>query len=139
MATGHAGGGAKKRGGRGNVERAQAVAAGADNVEDFAGAGFGIERRWNGFVAQRAGESGDFAGGFAFFRQRGQKIGLDHGRNFFVGELFHGLADLLVVERSRGGELLGELFEHARILSVGATRLKLKVRADESMDRRKIA
>ena len=49
---------------------------------------------------------------FAFFRQRGQEIGLDRGRNFFVGELFHCLADLLVVERSRRAELLSELFEH---------------------------
>ncbi len=33
-----------KRNGRGDIKSAQAVAAGADNVEDFASAGFGIER-----------------------------------------------------------------------------------------------
>jgi hypothetical protein len=34
--------------------------------------------------------------------------------------MFHGLADLLVVERLRRAELLSELFEHGEILSFGA-------------------
>jgi len=107
----------QERDGRGDVKGAQAIAAGADNVEDFMSAGFGIERWGNGFVAQGAGEGGDFAGGFAFFRQRGQEIGLDRGWNFFIGELFHRPADLLVVERSRRAELLSEFFEHRGMLS----------------------
>ena len=72
------------------------VAAGADDVENFARAGFGIQRRRDGFVAQRAGERGDFLRRFAFLRERGQKIGLDRRRNFFVGQLLDGQTDLLV-------------------------------------------
>ena len=103
-----AGGGANHRGGRGNVEGAEPVAAGADDVEDFAGRPpSGIERRGNGFVAQRAGERGDFTGRLAFLRQRGQEIGLDRRGNFFIGQLIHGLADLLVRERFRLRRVVG--------------------------------
>jgi len=43
----HAGAGADDGGGGRDVERAEPVAASADDVEDFPRAGFGIERRLN--------------------------------------------------------------------------------------------
>ena len=68
LGHGHAGGGAKDGDGGGNVERAQAVAAGADDVEDFARvAPVLFNRRRDGFFAQRAGEGGDFLRRFALF------------------------------------------------------------------------
>ena len=92
LGHGHAGGGAKDGDGGGNVERAQAVAAGADDVEDCAGFTPVIfNRRLDGFVAQGAGEGGDFLRRFALFRERSKEIGLKIGRNFFAGEMFHGL------------------------------------------------
>jgi hypothetical protein len=88
------------------------------------------------------GERGNFTGGFAFLRQRGQEAGLDRRRNFFIGQLIHGLADLPVRERVRLGELSGELLEHGMILRTGNGGLKRKVRLiiritiDENMDKR---
>ena len=65
---GHTGGGAKDGRRGGDVERAEAVAAGANDVEDFAGfAPVFFNRRLDGFVAERAGEGGDFLRRFAFF------------------------------------------------------------------------
>jgi hypothetical protein len=119
LGDGHAGSGANNRSRRGNVDCSKAVAAGADDIQDFAGAGLRVERRLDGFVAQRAGERGDFFNCLALFCERGQKIGFDIRRNFFIGELLDGLADFLVRQRTRVGELACELFEHARSLSVG--------------------
>jgi len=67
LGNGYAGRGANQRGGGGDVERAQAVAAGADHIENFAAVPpGGIKRRGNGLVAQRPGERGDFVRGLAF-------------------------------------------------------------------------
>ena len=119
LGDGDAGSGADDGGGRGDVERAQPVAAGADNVENFAGTGFGIQRRRDGFVAQGAGKRRDFSGRFAFLSERGQKIRLGFRRDFFVGEPFNRQAALCGVERLPGGKLLDES-GHEGILSGGA-------------------
>ena len=124
---------------RGDIKRAQPVAAGADDVENFPSANSRIERRLDGFVAQGAGKRGDFAGGFTFLCQRVEESGFDSGRNFLIGKLFHGEMDLHIVERLSGAELLRELFQHGLILKTGAAGSKWKVltpvRFDESMDR----
>ena len=62
----------------------------------------------------RRGRRRRFRPAFRLFAQRGQKIGLDGRWNFFVGQLFHGLTYLRFRERLRGGELLGQFFEHGR-------------------------
>ncbi len=121
LGDGDSGGGAEDGGGGGNVDGAEAVAAGADDIEDFAGACFGVERRGNGFVAERAGERGDFGWRFAFLREGGQEAGLEIRRNGFIGEPVNGLPDLFIVERTGGGELLDEFFEHAMILGLNAS------------------
>ena len=83
LGHGHAGGGAQDGAGGGNVERAQPVAAGANDVEDFPRAGFGVERRRNGFLAQRGGKRGDFLRRLAFLRERDEKIRLRFARRWF--------------------------------------------------------
>ena len=113
---GHAGGGAEDGGGGGNVERAEVVAAGADHVENFPRAGFGVERRRNGFFAQRGGEGGDFFRRLAFLRQRDEKVRFRRRGNFFIRQLFDGLGDLIVRQRLSGGELFGESFQHGAML-----------------------
>ena len=45
---------------------------------------FGIERRRDGFFAQRGGERGDFFRRLAFLRQRDEKIRLDLRGNIFI-------------------------------------------------------
>src|SRR5205823_6603350 len=69
LGHGHAGGGAKDGGGRGDVDRAEPVAAGADDIEDFARTGFGVNRRRDGFAQQFAGKRGDFSGRLDFLRE----------------------------------------------------------------------
>ena len=115
-----AGGSAKNGDGGGNVERAQAVATGADDVEDFAGAGFGGERWRNGFFAQRGGERGDFHRRLAFQRERDQKFRFGRRRNFFIGQIFDGADHLRHRQRLAGGELASECFQHGAILRGGA-------------------
>jgi hypothetical protein len=113
---GHAGGGADQGGGGGNVEGPQPVAAGADHVENFLRTGRRVERRGDGFIAQGAGEGGDFGGRFAFLRQRGQKIGLERRRHGFIGQRFDSDADLFVGQRPGGGQLSGKRCKHAMML-----------------------
>jgi len=73
-------------------------------------------RQGDGFLVQGAGEGGDFAGRLAFLRERDEKFRLARRRNFFIGQQFDGGVDLRVLQRLRGGELLNERCEHARIL-----------------------
>jgi len=104
----------------GDVERAQAVAAGANDIEDFAGADGGVERRLDGFGAQGAGERGDFRDRFSFARKLAQKIGLGGGSHRFVHEQLDGFKHLLVRERLRGGQLADEFVQHRAILGFRA-------------------
>ena len=67
--------GTDERNGGGYVEGVEPVAAGATDIEDLAGAGFGIQRRGDGFGAERAGEGGDFGREFRFYGQAGREIG----------------------------------------------------------------
>ena len=129
LGDGHAGGGAYNGGGGGNVERAQAVAAGADDVEDFPGARVSASSGGGMDLSRKARANAAISPGVSpFLRERGQKIGFDRRGNFFVGELFNRLADLLVRERMRGGKLLDEFFEHGTILRFLAAGSNRKVR-----------
>ena len=121
LGHGHAGGGAQNGDGGGNVEGAEVVAPGANDIEYLARlAPVFFDGREDGFFAQGGGEGGDFAGRFAFLRERGQKISLDVRRNFFLGKLFNCQPRLLVTERLRGGQLRNELLDHGAILNHGA-------------------
>ena len=114
LGHGHAGGGAQDGGGRGNVERAQPVAARADDVEDLARvAPVLFNRRRHGFLAQRGGERGDFLRRLALLRQRDEKIRLGRRGDFLVRQAFDGGADLRGGQGLPAGELVGERFEHA--------------------------
>ena len=85
----------------------------------------GINRRRNGFVTQGTGERGDFVRRFAFLRQRGQKVGFDGRRNFFISQLFHGLTNLPVRERiASAASCWSEFFKHGLILRTGNGWLK---------------
>ena len=58
------------------------------------------------------------------FAERGEKIGLQPGRNIFAGKSFDRLPYLRFCERLRGVELLDQLFErfrHERIVKPGAS------------------
>ena len=124
LGHGHARGGAQDGDGGGDVERAQAVAAGADDVEDFAGFAPGVfNRRRDGFVAQGAGEVGDFLRRFALFCEGGQEVSLGSGGNFFAGKPFNRLPYLRFCKCLRGVELSSQLFErfrHGRIVRLRA-------------------
>lgn len=114
-----AGGGAEDGGGGGNVEGAQAIAAGADDIEDFPGASGGIQREGDGFIVQGADESRDFIGGFAFLGQGAQEIGFEGDGNGFGGEAIDGLPDLVAGQGVTVAELLDERFEHGHMLRLG--------------------
>ena len=116
----HAGGGAQEGDGGGNVERAQAIAAGADHIEDFAAARGGVQRWREGFLAQGGGERGDFRRRLAFVRQRHEEIRLHLGRHPFIRQTFDGSARLLRRQGLRGGKLFGEGIQHGAILRRGA-------------------
>ncbi len=112
LGDGDARGGAENRGGGGDVERVQSVAAGAAHIEDLAGARGVIERHGHGHCAQRVGEGGDLLRRLAFAGERAEKIRLYFGRDGFGDKLRHGVAHLIVGQGCAAHELAGQFAEH---------------------------
>ena len=109
--------GADDGAGGGNVECAEAITAGADDVENlilFAPRIF--NRRLDRFFAERAGKGGNFFGCFAFLGEAGEKFRLGRRGDGFVRERRDGVPHLFRRQGLRGGELNGESFEHDAIL-----------------------
>ena len=108
----HPGGGGDEGDGGGNVKCVEPVAACSANVQNLTGAGFGIQGRGNGFVAQRAGEGGDFRNAFPFARQRCEEFRLDRRGKIRVGQGFHRARHLRVGQRLLVSQLLCQDFKH---------------------------
>src|SRR5207249_4272825 len=116
----------KNRDGRGNVKRAETIAAGAADIEDFARARRGVERRLDGSVAQFAREGGNLPGGLAFTRQRREKIRFRFGRHTLVNELADGGGYLFVRQRKAARELFNQLLQHRASVLDGGPRWKME-------------
>ena len=113
----HAGGSAQNRGGGGNIERAQTVAARADDVENLVGrAPIGFNWWQDGLRQQRGCECGDFLRRLAFAGQRDEEFRLGGRGNHFVRQAGDSLAHLLRRQMLGGGELKSKGFQHAAIL-----------------------
>ena len=121
------GGGADKRNGGGDIESVEPVAAGAADIEDWAGAGFGVEGRGDGFGAERAGEGGDFRRGLDFKGKLAEKIGFQPGWNRFIGELGNSVGHLFVGQMDGLCELLIKCIQHGGSVTVKGRRPKGKI------------
>ena len=82
-----------------NVERAQAIAACAHDVQDSPRPGRVIQHRLQRAGAQGAGKSGDLLNRFALERKMAKEISLNGGRNCFVDQLLDGPIDLFICQQ----------------------------------------
>src|SRR5687767_874519 len=103
---------------RRDVKCLQVIAASTAHIHAFAREGW-----TDGLVAQLARERRDLISRLAFYRQRGQEIGLRFDRHVFLNQSRHRLRHLLAGQRSRSVELLSQRFEHARIVSYAKSRI----------------
>ena len=99
--------------GGGNVERAELIAARATDIEDFARAGLGIQRRPDGAGAEFVGERGDFLRRLPFSGQSGEKRGFAFDRNRFRDERVYRVRDPPRRERFIACELFRQSIQHA--------------------------
>jgi hypothetical protein len=80
--------------GGGNVKRAEAVAAGAHDIQQLVVSQFGLDLRLEGAAAQFGCERDDFLERFAFARELAEEIRLDGRLHLLVHQLFDRKAHL---------------------------------------------